>query len=412
MKMNGSDGSQFSQQDKIAQETYVNTVIHEAWELAQQVQVQEICDAPLSEARKLTILRAWEQLVEEEFNESGEEAFNEPPKLIMSLGNSIETDSETQEGKRFKAWDKGAEKYESTCQSPTQIRRKKAALSGRNTTQIDGFYDHTRSDQATAQQQGQKAILSTRKAWFYPGLPWGAPPSWDEGQPRIRCLPHRGKNFLLQWELLNCFACFYVGLKVPYVIVYDSVKLSENRMFQECSLKEFAENSTGAFSFSATVTVVDLVFDTMFFVDIVINFLSARWVISNSGRDFWILVDDMSDIRKLYMWDGLFPSFWIDLLGHDFFKLILRIFSLTLTVTLLISLCSIFFLCFVALLGVLQCTLALSLTLPLTLTRSLSLSLSQTDYIICFTTSPWTPIRSLTHLSLSHTHTHHTTHTP
>jgi hypothetical protein len=279
---------------------------------------QETGDAPLSEAQKLTILQAWEQIDTEEFNEPPAEASrlldmssSTPVSQLnvggimcsgrerMSLGNSIETDSETHEG---------------------------------DATRLDGFYasDHTRPDQATAQQQRQKAILSS-KAWFYPELPWGAPPSWDEGQTRRRCLPHRGgKNFLMQWELLTCFACFYVGLKVPYVIGYDSVKLSENRMFQECSLKEFAEN-TGPFSFSAAVTVVDLVLDIMFLVDIAINFLSARWVLSNSGRDFWILVDDMSDIRKLYMWDGLFPSFWIDLLGHVLFKLISRSFFSNIT---------------------------------------------------------------------------------
>jgi len=291
----------------------VNTAMHEAWELAQQAQAREICDAPLSEAQKLTIIQAWDSRQRSQETCYGRER--------MSLGNSTETDSETQEGGKFEAWDKGAEKYQkyrATCQTSTQIRsrEKKASVSGRNTTRLDGFYDHTRPDQDKTLQQAQKAMS---KAWFYPELPWGAPPSWDEGKPRSRCLPHKGKNFLMQWELLTCFACFYVGIKVPYVIGYDSVKLPQYRLFQECSLKEFAEN-TGPFSFSAAVTVVDLVFDIMFLVDIAINFLSARWVLSNSGRDFWILVDDMSDIRKLYMWDGHFPSFWIDLLGV-FFKL-------------------------------------------------------------------------------------------
>ena len=55
------------------------------------------------------------------------------------------------------------------------------------------------------------------------------PLCWDESKTRSRCLPHSGKNFLMHSELLTCFACFYVGIEVPYVINYDSVKLSEHR---------------------------------------------------------------------------------------------------------------------------------------------------------------------------------------
>ena len=47
------------------------------------------------------------------------------------------------------------------------------------------------------------------RAWFYPELPWGAPPSWQLlGKPETK--------WLLPWDILTSMACIYVGLKVPY----------------------------------------------------------------------------------------------------------------------------------------------------------------------------------------------------
>ena len=45
------------------------------------------------------------------------------------------------------------------------------------------------------------------RARFYPDLPWGAPQSWGQAE-------FEGQTFLMNWEFLTCFACFYVGIKV------------------------------------------------------------------------------------------------------------------------------------------------------------------------------------------------------
>ena len=45
------------------------------------------------------------------------------------------------------------------------------------------------------------------RARFYPDLPWGAPQSWGQAE-------FKGQTFLMNWEFLTCFACFYVGIKV------------------------------------------------------------------------------------------------------------------------------------------------------------------------------------------------------
>lgn len=46
-------------------------------------------------------------------------------------------------------------------------------------------------------------------AWFYPDVPWGAPPSWDKRT--------KGKMFLRVWDVITFIACIYVAIMVPYI---------------------------------------------------------------------------------------------------------------------------------------------------------------------------------------------------
>lgn len=78
-------------------------------------------------------------------------------------------------------------------------------------------------DESQEMEQGAGGVRSDgpihhARAWFFPELPWGAPPSWQlAGSPQT-C-------WLLPWEIATSMACVYVGLKVPYASFMDNVKV-------------------------------------------------------------------------------------------------------------------------------------------------------------------------------------------
>jgi hypothetical protein len=117
----------------------------------------------------------------------------------------------------------------------------------------------------------------------------------------------------MYWEFLTCFTCFYVGIKVPYTIGIDAQKPDPHRIFQDCSLP----GTAGSQSFVVeTFGSIEMVIDCMFIVDLFINFIKTRWEISTStGREQWLLIDDLDTIRHYYMWRGVLSTFWLDLLG-------------------------------------------------------------------------------------------------
>jgi hypothetical protein len=60
--------------------------------------------------------------------------------------------------------------------------------------------------------------------------------------------------------------------------------------------------------------VIDILVDIVFWIDIFINFVSARWVLKMEPMVHWVLVDDMPEIADLYLRD----MFVIDFLGTAF----------------------------------------------------------------------------------------------
>lgn len=158
------------------------------------------------------------------------------------------------------------------------------------------------------------------RAWFFPELPWGAPPSWQlTGNPQT--------SWLLPWDILTAFACIYVGLTVPYTSFVDNVKEPADQIFTGCAL-----NVVGTWSYEdsevgwkvrtrSLAACLDLVCDLLFLLDLVIAFLTARWIVDGEGREHWRLIDDLATIRRIYMWPckenkfNVLPQFWIDLLG-------------------------------------------------------------------------------------------------
>ena len=52
----------------------------------------------------------------------------------------------------------------------------------------------------------------------------------------------------------------------------------------------------------SSIAICDLFCDFLFVLDLIMNFFTARWVISREGREHWKLVDDLPTIRKMYVW--------------------------------------------------------------------------------------------------------------
>eukprot|EP00960_Hanusia_phi_P004823 139802-Hanusia_phi.AAC.3 len=50
-------------------------------------------------------------------------------------------------------------------------------------------------------------------AWFYPNLPWGAPPGLNSSR-------YRGATFLNLWEILTFLCCLYVAGVLPYIVAF------------------------------------------------------------------------------------------------------------------------------------------------------------------------------------------------
>ena len=66
---------------------------------------------------------------------------------------------------------------------------------------------------------------------------------------------------------------------------------------------------------------VDLLCDCMFVTDLFVTFLTARWVITNFGREEWKMIADLKTLAQMYVIrveHGSIipiPMFWVDLLS-------------------------------------------------------------------------------------------------
>jgi len=158
---------------------------------------------------------------------------------------------------------------------------------------------------------GLVAKLRRGVACFYPELPWGSPPAWKESG-------HPTTTWLVSWELVTCLAVVWVGLSLPYASFLDGSKSPEHQFLGGCAASKWGMWPPNA---ASSIAGVDLLCDFLFFIDLVINFLTAKWVIRSQGREEWTLVSDLKDIRNLYLWTVRpgqalpFPQFWTDLLG-------------------------------------------------------------------------------------------------
>jgi hypothetical protein len=115
------------------------------------------------------------------------------------------------------------------------------------------------------------------------------------------------------WEVFMSLLCIYVGIVLPLRVGVDEVKPQSHRAYHKCSLTEIA--SPYKRPAGQVFAILDLTADFLFLLDLLANFVTARWVIVNTGREHWQLIDARYDLRQIYMWSGIPPQFWIDLLG-------------------------------------------------------------------------------------------------
>jgi len=132
-------------------------------------------------------------------------------------------------------------------------------------------------------------------------LPWGLPAG---GITRTR-----GAVFLQAWDIVIAFAVLYVAFMVPYSLGFERLYLKPGDGDSTASEQCLFSQST-VFPFTVT-RWIDLLVDFLFVSDILINFVSARWVLQGGTLEQWVLKDELSEIAKLYLRD----TFVTDLLG-------------------------------------------------------------------------------------------------
>lgn len=131
----------------------------------------------------------------------------------------------------------------------------------------------------------------------YPELEWGMPPLLE--------VPRDYQNFLKVWEMITAIACLYVGFMVPFSLGFEKLYLSSG---EQCLFRPGSD----ILPLFLVTRIIDIFVDVVFWIDIAVNFLSARWVLETEPMVHWTLVDDLRTVARLY----LFDTFLIDLLGR------------------------------------------------------------------------------------------------
>jgi len=130
------------------------------------------------------------------------------------------------------------------------------------------------------------------KAWLYPALPWGS--------SRDQINMKRGRKFLAVWDVLLFICLLYVAIMVPYASGFgpnDDIRAA-------CSFQ-------GDMFFTIRF-IADMFVDVFFITDIFLNFHIARWILILDGKPHWELIDNLPEIRIMY----LKSDFMIDIVGQ------------------------------------------------------------------------------------------------
>jgi hypothetical protein len=114
----------------------------------------------------------------------------------------------------------------------------------------------------------------------------------------------RGKTFLMYWDIATFLSCIYVATVVPYMTGFEDRatwrfpwEVSREVLDEDtCVFRQFGRDRL-----RSVVLVLDMIVDSLFLIDIVLNFITAQWVICRDGRLHYLLIDDLPQIRDLYL---------------------------------------------------------------------------------------------------------------
>ena len=157
------------------------------------------------------------------------------------------------------------------------------------------MYEGKMKDSVASVERGLKESTQRWKALLYPTLPWGLPAYVD---PR-----RSGESFLAVWDILIAFGTLYTAFIIPLSLGLQKILYQDD---EQCLF--FNDN---IHPFLAVTRWIDILIDTLFFVDMVLNFLSARWIFEGGTKKHWELVDNLDQIAILYLKD----TFVMDFLG-------------------------------------------------------------------------------------------------
>ncbi|EKX36405.1 hypothetical protein GUITHDRAFT_145771 [Guillardia theta CCMP2712] len=159
--------------------------------------------------------------------------------------------------------------------SKTIKREKTVHLFAASSQNLSEYEDanHDNDKDIEKEEQGRTAL-------FYPDFPWG-----------VEGLSGRKSSIvLILFDVLSVLSCLYVAGTVPYVVGFAGVIKNAG----QCVFY-------GTDSETRWLAGLDVITDFVFCCDIVLHFYTARWVLISDGLQRWVLVDDLQEIRDLYL---------------------------------------------------------------------------------------------------------------
>ena len=181
------------------------------------------------------------------------------------------------------------ELLKTNTREPSSIRRH--AQSGFEQAAVEISQLRSMHDEESESTQKERKL----KAWFYPSLFWGLPPQSTHTR-------RDGAVALQIWDVVVALACLYQGFMVPFSLCFEKLYLSgdtSESTSQQCLFsRDVAIHPDAPF---LTTRYLDVAVDALFIADILLNFVSARWVLEVEPMEHWRIYDNVSDIARLYL---------------------------------------------------------------------------------------------------------------
>jgi len=158
---------------------------------------------------------------------------------------------------------------------------------------------------------------ATRKAVFVPKLPWGLPWSFeaasdggredaedDDGGSAMPAHTVQSSLFLYYWDVITACGCLYLAIAIPYSLAFDEFHFGAHT--GQCGFPKDLPTML------RLTRAMDIVVDVLFVCDVFVNFQTAVWQLNNEPMLHWVLIDNLHEVHKRYVWQG---SFWLDVVS-------------------------------------------------------------------------------------------------